>query len=100
MSAKQELAQGMDESRCQGSSLIEYNLSHLPAGIGQQKATDIKDIAYHAHHPIVLQPRTGQPVPSPDDHIVRQRTQQHDHLLSSKAFFTAFADAQSLPVTL
>ena len=90
----------MDESRCQGSRLIEHNLNDLPTGISQQKATDMKDIAHHAQGSVVLQGRAGQPVASPDDHIVRQSAQQHDHLLSGKAFFAAFADAQSLLVTL
>ena len=100
MSAQQELAQRMDESRCQGSRLIEHNLNDLPTGISQQKATNMKDIAHHAQGSVVLQGRAGQPVASPDDHIVRQSAQQHHHLLSGKAFFAAFADAQSLLVTL
>jgi hypothetical protein len=73
-----------------------HNLSHLPAGIGQQKATDMKDIAHQTQRPVVVQGWACQLVASPDDHIMRQRAQQHDHLLSGKAFFAAFADAQSL----
>ncbi len=48
----------------------------------------------------MLQGRAGQPAAGPDDHIVRQRAQQDDHLLSGKTFFAAFAEAQSLFVTL
>src|SRR5712692_7186877 len=100
MSGKQELAQGMDESRCQRSGLIEHNLSHLPTGIGQQKATDMKDIAHHAQYPVMLQSWACQPATRPDDHIVSQAAQEHHHLLSGKAFFAAFADAQALLVAL
>src|SRR5439155_2242011 len=99
-SASQKLAQGTNESRCQGSDLIEHHLGHLPVGIGKQKATDMEDITYHAQHAVVSQSPTRQPVTGPDDHIVGQRAQEHQHLLSSKAFFAAEALAQSLLVAL
>jgi hypothetical protein len=100
MSASQELTQGMNQGRGQGSSLIEDHSDQLSRGIGEQKATDMKDIAHHAQHTVVLQARAGQPEASPDNHIVGQRSQQHHHLLRFKAFFAAFADAQPLLVPL
>src|SRR5438876_6727450 len=60
----------------------------------------MKDIAHHTQHAVLTQSRAGHPTTRPDDHIMRQTAQQYDHLLSSKAFFAAFADAQSLLVTL
>src|SRR3989441_1015470 len=60
----------------------------------------MEDIADHAQRPVMVQRWACQPVLSPDNHIVSQTAQQHHRLLSGKAFFAAFADAQSLLVAL
>src|ERR1017187_7722568 len=99
-SASQQLAQGMHESRGQRSGLIESHPSQVPTGIGEQKATAMQDSAHHAHRSVVLQQWAGQPALRPDDDVVGQRTEQHDHLLSRKAFFVAFAQTQALLVAL
>src|SRR5260370_1165019 len=73
-------------------------MDNLARRIKDEKATDMQDITYHAQHSIAVQGWDGQPAPRPDDDIVGQRAQQHQHLLGFKAFFAALAHAQSLLV--
>ena len=40
--------------------------------------------------------RRGQPGLCPDDHIVSQAAQKHDHLLGFKSLFAVLADEESL----
>src|SRR5438874_13724986 len=83
----------------QMSRLIEDHLDNLARRIKDEKATDMQDITDHAQYPIAMQGWDSHPAPRPDDDIVRQRAQQHQHLLGFKAFFAALAHAQSLLVT-
>jgi len=78
--------------------LIEYNLTDVAQGIYEEKAADVKDITDHPHRPIVLQRRgcLSQPVLEPNDHIVSQTSQKHDHLLRLKAFLAALGEPQAL----
>jgi len=69
--------------------LVEHNLDDLAAAIDDEKATDMKDIAHHAHDPVAA---------SLDHDIVGQGPQQHHHLLRFKTFFTAFGHAQALMI--
>ena len=75
--------------------MIQDNLNDMAQRIEDEKATDMKDIAHHAQHPIVLQLGNRQPAASPDHDIVSQRAQQHQHLLGLKALLVAFGQPQS-----
>src|SRR5258708_23365685 len=93
--------------------LIENNVDDLTRSIATKKAADMEDIAHHAQRPIP-RPRVAvslrlpagpsqrsrgsslEPVLGPDNHIVDQATQQQKHLLSRKALFVAFGQADPL----
>ncbi len=60
----------------------------------------MKDITSHAQYAVLMQSPARQPATCPDDDIVSPAAQEHDHLLSGKAFFATFADVQSLLAAL
>src|SRR6266496_3006927 len=81
------------------SVLIEHNCKQMPRPIKAEQTADMKDIAYHTQYPTVRAFCHGQPAPCPDHHIVSQRAEQHQHVLSFKALLVAFGQPQSLLVS-
>src|SRR5258708_20144081 len=90
--------------------LIENNLDDLTRSIPTKKPADMEDIAHHAQRPIPCQGVAGslrlsagpsqrsrgsslEPILGPDNHIVDQAAQQQKHVLSRKALFVAFGQA-------
>ncbi len=60
----------------------------------------MEDVTHHTQHAIGTQLGNRQPATSPDDRIVSQTAQQHEHLLGFEALFVARGAAQALLVVL
>src|SRR5439155_219059 len=112
MHGSKQLAQRKKDATSQESVLVEDALSEVAASIPTQKSTNMKDIAHHAQRAIVRQRLTAQqryqlgllrlswgrsvePLMSPDNHIVSQAAQEHQHLLGFKTLFVAFGQANA-----
>src|SRR2546425_13014760 len=89
----------MDQYMSQASAVIQDNLNQRARGIKAEQATDVKDITHHAQDPKVSHLESEQPVASPNDHIVSQRTEEHRHVLRLKALLIAFGQSQPLLIT-
>jgi len=100
VSVSEQLLQGVDQDRSQGCSRIESNLDNVSLDIDPEKATDMEDVTHHAQHAIRPQLGSRQPATGPDDRIMGQTAQLHQHLLSFKAFFVAPGQAQALLIAL
>jgi hypothetical protein len=80
--------------------VVENNLTEVTGSSAVEKATEMKDIADHAQDAIVGEFGNSEPATRPDNDVVSQRPQQHDHVLSGKAFLGAFGDALPLLISL
>src|SRR5580700_6973422 len=92
----QKGSQRLLQKRSQRRSAVENDLNNGAGSIADEKATEMKDIAHHAQDAIVGEFGSSEPSTRPDNNVVSQCPQQHDHLLSGKAFLGAFGDAQPL----
>jgi hypothetical protein len=82
------------------SVLIEHNLTHVRQGIKTKNPAEMEDIAYHAQDATMGSFGQRQQEPCPDDHIVSQRPQQHQHVLGLEALCVAPGQPQPAFVAL
>ena len=99
---REELLEGQAKSLRQWRQLVEHDPGEPSMPIPLDKATDMPDIAHQAQHSIALEfrQRTRQGAARPHHYVMRQRVEQHDHLLGFEAFLVAFGDTQALLVVL
>ena len=71
--------------------LVEHNVVHVALAVDRDAPGATEDVAHQALHPQALDGwHSGKhPALGPGQHVVRQRPQEHHHLLGSEAFLAA-----------
>ena len=78
--------------------LVEHDVAHVALVVHLDPSGDAEDVAHQSLDPQALD-RWGEgkhPAFRPGQHVVRQRPEQHHHLLGGKALLAALGDPQAL----
>src|SRR5439155_6207199 len=95
---REELLEGQAKPLRQWRQLVEHDPGELSMPIPLDKATDMPEIAHQAQQAIALdfRQRWRQPAARPHQYVMRQRVEQHHHLLGFEALLVAFGYTQAL----
>ena len=89
---------GLLECRSRGVAVIQGDALNVADRIKPNATRDLEDIAHGSPHPIFLEVGSdlGQIVARPNHHVMRELSEQHQHLLGRELVLVAMHQVQAL----